>query len=66
MPKVKACKGFRYPKSKKVLDAIKDGKAASTDVETWVRVKKGNVVTVPEHVLSDLTKMGAVELEKEV
>jgi len=64
MPKVKALNGFRYPKSKKLLDAIKDGKASSADVgEDWVRVKKGGVATVPVHVMADLDKMGAIEKE---
>lgn len=63
MPKVKALTGFRYPKSKKVLDSILAGEATSADVDKWVRVKKGGVATVPDHVIPDLNKMGAIEKE---
>ncbi len=63
MPKVRATRGIRYPKGKKIRDAIRAGEATSADVEEWVRVKKDESATLPQDMIPDFDRRGSIEKE---
>ncbi len=63
MPNVKTTRGIRYPKGKKIRDAIRAGEATSADVTEWVRVKGGESHTMPADMIPDFNRRGSIEKE---